>query len=92
MQNLIVDKGPRNIYIRVLGPDKAVLSSNVENTFVYKDRPTVYSEKKQYQYDNKSIDMCVYWDKTQDQMMKGEYTVELYDDLSMMAKSTILLK
>jgi hypothetical protein len=92
MQNLIVDKGPRNIYIRVLGPDKSVLSSNVNNTFIYKDKPTVYSEKKQYQYDNKSIDMCVYWDKTTDQLAKGDYTVELYDDLGLMTKSTIMLK
>lgn len=92
MQNLIVDKGPRNIYIRVLGPDKSVMSSNISNTFIYKDKATVYSEKKQYQYDNKSIDMCVYWDRTQEQLQKGDYTVELYDDLSLMTKSTIVLK
>ncbi|MCC6685239.1 MAG: hypothetical protein IT247_09230 [Bacteroidia bacterium] len=92
LQNLIVDKGPRNIYVRVLGPDKSVMASNVSNTFIYRDKATVYSEKKQYQYDNKSIDMCVYWDRTQDQLQKGDYTVELYDDLSLMTKSTVVLK
>lgn len=92
MQNLIVDKGPRNVYIRVLGPDRSVMSSNVSNTFVYNDKPTVYSEKKNYNYDNKAINMCLYWDKTQDQLSKGEYTVELYDDLSMLGRSTLTLE
>ena len=92
MQNLIVDKGPRNVYIRVLGPDRSVMSSNVNNTFVYNDNPTVYSEKKNYNYDNKAINMCLYWDKTQDQLGKGEYVVELYDDLSMLGRSTLTLE
>lgn len=92
MQNLIVEKGPRNVYIRVLGPDRSVMSSNVSNTFVYNDKPTVYSEKKNYNYDNKAINMCLYWDKTQDQLSKGEYTVELYDDLSMLGRSTLTLE
>ncbi|MFA7380296.1 MAG: hypothetical protein WC150_07545 [Bacteroidia bacterium] len=91
MQNLIVDKGPRNVYIRVVGPDRSVMSSNVSNTFVYNDKPTVYSEKKNYNYDNKAINMCLYWDKTQDALSKGEYAVELYDDLSMLGRGTVTL-
>jgi hypothetical protein len=92
MQNLIVDKGPRNVYIRVLGPDRTVMSSNVSNTFVYNDKPTVFSEKKNYNYDNKAINMCLYWDKTQDVLGKGEYAVELYDDLSILGRSTLTLE
>lgn len=92
LQNLVVEKGPRDLYVRILGPDKAIMSSNVDNTFIYKDKPTVYSEKKQYQFDNKSIDMCIYWDKTQDQLGKGEYSVELYDNVNMMGKGTLTLK
>ena len=45
VENLVVDKGPKDIYIRVISPDGAVMSTSSE-TFIYNGQATLYTTKE----------------------------------------------
>ncbi|MGI8892228.1 MAG: hypothetical protein ACR2GN_02085 [Bacteroidia bacterium] len=90
LENLVIDSGPKDIYVRILGPDGAILSTSTE-TFMFKGQPSIYTTKETIDYDNEKADMCVYWTKGTN-YAKGQYTVEIYADGNQIGKSNLTLK
>ncbi|MSQ79559.1 MAG: hypothetical protein EXR21_07785 [Flavobacteriaceae bacterium] len=90
-QNLVTDEGLKTIYLRVLGPDRSVISNNTNNTFNFDGDNLPYSEKKEVQYDNKDTDVCMNFKKST-AFAKGNYTMEIYEGGVIVGKSTFLLK
>ena len=62
IENLVVDKGAKDIYVRVLSPDGAVMSTSQE-TFDVNGQATLFTTKESIIYENHNTDLCVYWDK-----------------------------
>jgi len=89
-ENLVVEKGPRDIFVRVLSPDGAVMSTSSE-TFLYNDQPTLYSTKESIMYENRNTDLCVYWEKGST-YATGKYSIELYCEGNMIGSSVLVLK
>lgn len=90
LENLVVEKGPKDIYMRVLSPDGAVMSTSSE-TFIYKGAATLYTTRESIMYENKNTDLCIYWQKGST-YNAGVYTIELYCDESMIGSTTLELK
>jgi len=90
MENLVIDRGPKDIFVRILGPDGAILSTNSE-TFLFKGQPTIYSTRETIDYENAETDLCVYWSKGSN-YAKGTYTAEIYSDGMQIGKSNFQLK
>ncbi len=76
-ENRISDAGKKVIYVRIVRPDKVVLSSPDASMFEYQSQSLVYSAKRDLDYDNQDIDMCIYWDK-KEELIKGTYSISLY--------------
>jgi hypothetical protein len=76
VENKVIDKGAVNIYLRILGPDGAVMSSDQE-TFVMDGRAMVYTVKETVAYENKDASVEIMWSKG-NAFLKGHYTVEIY--------------
>lgn len=76
VENKVLDKGPLNIYVRILSPDGAVMSSDNES-FEMNGRSMVYTVKEIINYDNKDETVEVLWSKGS-AFLKGSYTVEIY--------------
>lgn len=91
-QNLATDAGSKTIYMRVLGPDKSVITSNANNTFTFDGDNLPYTEKKEIQYENKDTDVKINFKKNNTAYTKGTYTVELYESSTMIGKTTFILK
>ncbi|MEP7265847.1 MAG: hypothetical protein ABI772_15185 [Bacteroidota bacterium] len=89
-ENLVVDKGPKDIFVRVLSPDGAVMSTSSE-TFLYNNQATLYTTKESIMYENRNTDLCVFWDKG-GKYASGKYTIELYCEGSQMGVTTLTLK
>lgn len=89
-ENLVVDKGPKDIFVRVLSPDGAVMSTSSE-TFLYNNQPTLYTTKESIMYENRNTDLCVFWDKG-GKYASGKYTIELYCEGNQMGITTLVLK
>ncbi|MBK7684156.1 MAG: hypothetical protein IPJ26_17630 [Bacteroidetes bacterium] len=62
MENLVVEKGPKDIFVRVISPDGAVMSTTSE-TFIYNGQATLYTTKESIMYENRNTELCVYWEK-----------------------------
>jgi len=76
VENKVIDKGNLNIYVRILGPDGAVMSSDQES-FIVEGKSMVYTSKESVSYENKDTTVEVMWSKGSS-FAKGHYTIEIY--------------
>jgi hypothetical protein len=89
-QNLVVDKGTKTVYIRVLGPDKKCISSGSQ-TFKTNGQDTPYTVSQDINYNNQKIDQCIYWAKGS-AYTKGKYVIEAYLEGNLIGTSSTMLK
>lgn len=90
MENLVVEKGPKDIFVRVLSPDGAVMSTTSE-TFIFNGQATLYTTKESIMYENRNTDLCVYWEKG-NTYNPGKYTIELYCESNQIGVVSLELK
>ena len=89
-QNRVIDPGPVDIYIRVLGPDGKVMEISPQS-FMAGGQSVEYTLKQSVEYSNKATDVDAVWAKGT-QFTKGKYNVELYHGGEIIGKSMIELK
>ncbi len=90
MENLVVEKGPKDIFVRVLSPDGAVMSTTSE-TFIFNGQATLYTTKESIMYENRNTELCVYWEKG-NTYNPGKYTIELYCESNQIGVVSLELK
>lgn len=90
-QNSIVNAGNRLIYIRIARPNKEILNNPEKELFDYMNDKIMYSAKREIDYENKDVDMCIYW--TNDGSLdKGVYNVDIFGDGKLIGSDTFMLK
>jgi hypothetical protein len=91
-ENSIVQAGPRVVYIRIARPDELVLTSSADNLMKFQGEQVVYTEKREIEYENADIDLCIFYDVKAGELIPGIYKVDLFTDGSLIGSSTITLK
>jgi uncharacterized coiled-coil DUF342 family protein len=76
-ENNVAEAGKKIIYLQIIRPDEVILSSPEAGMYEYQDQTVVYTAKRELEYDNLDIDMCIYWDKNEE-LIPGTYTAILY--------------
>ena len=89
-ENPVIDNGALDIYVRVLGPDGAVMSAEKES-FKINGQDMSYTMKETVQYNNKDTPVEIMWAKGSE-FVKGKYNVEIYQSGVLIGKSMIELK
>lgn len=79
--NTVAEEGERIVYVRIIAPGGRVLTekSSETNMFEFEGTRGLYSKKKEVYYANQELDMCLFWDVTDD-LDGGVYMVEAYAD------------
>ncbi|MBN2486420.1 MAG: hypothetical protein JXB34_10645 [Bacteroidales bacterium] len=90
-ENNVAEAGKKMIYLRIIRPDNIVLSSPEAGIVVSQGQELVYSAKRELEYDNLDIPMCIYWDKTET-LIAGTYTFSLYCEGHEIGSTTLDLK
>jgi hypothetical protein len=90
-ENSVAEAGTKDIFIRIIRPDEVVLPSGSGETFLFNGEQVIFSAKRQLEYENKDIDMCIFWDKNAD-LIAGNYTVILYAENYEIGSATFTLK
>jgi hypothetical protein len=90
-ENSVAEAGTKNIYLRIIRPDEVVLPAGRGETFEFNAEQVIFSAKRQLEYENKDIDMCIFWDKNAD-LIAGNYTVILYAENYEIGSATFTLK
>ncbi|MEO8733733.1 MAG: hypothetical protein ABI373_05345, partial [Flavobacteriales bacterium] len=78
-ENRISTAGTKTIYLRIIGPDGSVLpTADADNRFQYEGVQGEYSVKRDVNYQNQSVDVCMFWTAT-GKLTGGEYKVDVYE-------------
>ena len=94
-QNSISEKGPRTLYLRIAKPDKKILivSSDEKYSFMYKGKRLQYTAKKEINYQNQSVDICMIWSRRATQKLKpGIYKVDVYEGDNSIGHASLSLR
>jgi Tfp pilus assembly protein PilN len=90
LENLVVNRGTKDAYLRVLSPDGAVMSTSSE-TFMFNNQATLYTTRESFEYNNQDTELCLYWTKGSN-YIKGKYIIEIYVDGSLIGSTNLTLK
>jgi hypothetical protein len=90
-ENAVADAGSKVIYLTITRPDDIILSSPDAGMFMLDGESKVYSAKRELEYDNTDIDMCIYWDITEE-LIPGTYFINLYCEGFEIGTSTLILR
>lgn len=90
-ENKVIDRGPVDIYVRVLGPDGEVMKSTNNETFKASGQDLIYTVKQTVEYTNSDTPVDIALAKGSS-FVKGKYNVEIYHSGAIIGKSAIDLK
>ena len=90
-ENAVAAAGSKDVFLRIIRPDEVVLPAGAGETFDFKGEQVIYSAKRQLEYENKDIDMCIFWDKNAD-LIAGTYTIILYSEGYEIGSASFTLK
>jgi len=95
-ENKIIDPGSKELYVRIARPDKLILTKDRsdEYTFMYLGEKIQYSIEKLIDYQNMSMNMCMYWSKSypDKEIMTGVYHVEVFFNNEVIGHTQFILK
>lgn len=90
--NLITNPGKKMVYMQILGPNGKALQNMSSYKLETTNGTISYSEKKNIDYQNKSIDMTIYFDIRNGNLSKGNYKVNIYCDQNLIGSDNFSLK
>lgn len=90
LENLVVDKGNKEIFIRIVSPGGSVLATSQE-TFLVNGQASLYTQKEIVAYENKDTEITTYYPKSIP-FVKGKYDIEIYNNNNQIGQSSFVLK
>ncbi|MCE2742663.1 MAG: hypothetical protein LW701_03715 [Fluviicola sp.] len=91
-ENTITSSGKKTVYLQIIDPDGKTLQSRSSNTFQTDAGAIAYSDKKDIDYQNASIDMSIFYDLQGADALKGNYKVKIYCDGMQIGSDSFTLK
>ncbi len=90
-ENAIVEPGQKSIYLRIAQPDGIIISESPDNFFVFENQNITYTLKQDIIYNNKAMDLCLYWNKDRE-LKKGRYEIFIFLDNQEIGRTAINLE
>lgn len=91
-ENRTAMPGDKTLYMRIISPDGSVLpASETDNRFTYNGVEGEFSVKREVNYQNQPMDVCMFWNAT-GKLSSGQYIVEVYESNGSVGKTTFDLK
>lgn len=91
IENKIAKAGNKDIIMTVIDPNGKVLKNSTSFNFDVKGTSKSGSVKRQINYQNQNVDLCIYFEVEGD-IVSGTYTTEIYAEGSKIGKTTFALK
>lgn len=88
--NELTIPGKRNVYVRIISPDGAVLSGGAECIMEFEGDMISYSAEREVDYDNKDLDVSVFFNY--EDITSGVYKVEIYMDGYLIGETELALR
>ena len=88
--NAIAEKGDRILYIQVINPKNNLLGE--KGILQFENGTLNYSASTKVFYENEELDVCSMVDANEEDLIKGIYTINVFDGAKLIATSTMTLK
>lgn len=88
--NTLAQAGDRVLYVQVINPDNNIIGDKSNITFG-QDLLT-YSKSEIVFYENKALDVCAIVGTTDQDVLKGLYTINIFDAQRQIGSTTLMLK
>ena len=91
-ENSLTSQGKKTVYLQITGPNGETLKSRGNNTIDTESGSVLYSDKKEIDYQNQSVDLTIYYDLQGESLSKGNYKVKIFCDGNMIGTDGFTLK
>lgn len=91
-ENKIAEAGNKMIYIQVVDPNGNVIYTRANNTTNADGKTILYSDKREINYQKQAIDVAIVFNLQGKEIDKGNYTIKVYADGTLIGKDSITLK
>ncbi len=94
-ENRFAEKGPRDIYLRIVDPSGQVFAKTKEGKprkFEFEGVRGQYTLKHRIEYKKKEMDLCLYWDLQDQDLEEGEYVVKIYESKKEIGSTSFTLE
>jgi hypothetical protein len=91
-ENTIATAGNKDVFMQIMNPDGKVLLGRSGGTTNGDEGAFVYSAKRDIQYNNKAIDVTIYYDFNGEEPVKGNYKVKIFCDGQVIGTDSFTLK
>jgi len=88
--NAVAEAGDRMLYVQVINPNNNLLGKKAE--LVFENGILNYSAASRVYYENEELDVCSIVNAKEEDIIKGRYTINVFDGPNLVATSTMELK
>jgi hypothetical protein len=89
--NTSIEKGAKDIFIQVINP-KSNIVGKTPFVLEVKDKTLLYSTKTSVNFDKEDVDVCVFVDANQNNLLKGNYIVNIFSGTDLIGNTNFTLK
>lgn len=90
--NSLASAGKKTVYMQVITPEGKTLQSRSSNVVNIDGTSIPFSEKRDIDYENNSIDVGIYYDMRGEKATKGTYKIRIYCDGNLIGSDSFTLK
>lgn len=91
-ENSIADQGRKTVYMQIITPEGKTLQSRSSNIVETDQGPVPYSDKKDIDYNNQSVDVAIYYNLGSEEASKGNYKIKIYCQGQLIGSDSFTLK
>ena len=91
-ENSLTSPGKKSVYLQITGPNGDILQSRGNNTIETESGSVLYSDKKEIDYQNQSVDLTIYYDLQGESLTKGNYKVKIFCEGNIIGTDSFTLK
>lgn len=92
VENALAERGPREVFIRIKGPDGILMTGSQQQIFEVSGEQMIYSASREVDYQGSEVEVCIYFDNGGEPFVKGVYTVDAYTKDGKLGSADLLLR
>ena len=91
-ENTLASAGSKVLYMQIMNPDGKTMQSKSTNVIQTDNGTISYSDKKEIDYRNQSVDVTIFYDLKGETARSGNYKVKIYCDGMLIGSDSFTLK
>lgn len=92
VENSIAERGIRNIYIRVKGPDGVLITTSQDQLFTSNGEQMIYSAVREVDYQGDELEICIFYGAPDEQFIRGLYVVDFFTEEGLLGSADTILR